>query len=248
MSSGEIVLFDIPTREPRRCWSLNPWKTRLVLNYKGLDYRTEWVEYPDIKARLEKHVPPNKEDTPFTIPTILLPSGSYIMDSRAIAEHLEAAHPSTPSLHLTSPILPRLEAIMPRLLPALAPMYLMLVPARLLSDASVAYWRVSRAEMVGMPLEEFEKVRSPQACWDEVAPVLREVTALLKEENGSGGAGPFFLGEEVSYADFVWAGFLLMCRCIGEEELEEVVKRSGDAEAHRALLKGLEPWTKRCAE
>lgn len=31
-----------------------PRKTRLLLNYKGLDYKTEWVEYPDIKPRLEK--------------------------------------------------------------------------------------------------------------------------------------------------------------------------------------------------
>lgn len=59
MSSGTYTLFDIPTRTPRVCWSMNTWRSksdwsnryigtqteeaRLLLNYKGLDYKTEWV-------------------------------------------------------------------------------------------------------------------------------------------------------------------------------------------------------------
>lgn len=27
----QIVLFDIPSREPRTCWSLNPWKSESLI-------------------------------------------------------------------------------------------------------------------------------------------------------------------------------------------------------------------------
>lgn len=54
----QIVLYDLASKPPQKCWSLNPWKSmfcssvrgsvwssiaRFLLNYKGLDYRTEWV-------------------------------------------------------------------------------------------------------------------------------------------------------------------------------------------------------------
>ena len=42
--SDEIVLYDLKNKH-NKCWSLNPWKTRLILNLKGLKYRTEWIEY-----------------------------------------------------------------------------------------------------------------------------------------------------------------------------------------------------------
>ncbi|PSN72789.1 hypothetical protein BS50DRAFT_568392 [Corynespora cassiicola Philippines] len=45
---SQVILYDIPSKEPKTCWSLNPWKPRLILNYKGIDYKTEWVEYPDL--------------------------------------------------------------------------------------------------------------------------------------------------------------------------------------------------------
>jgi len=68
-ASDPIVLYDLPSKGRRSCWSLNPWKSkvislyeevtnstqaRMLLNYKGLHYKTEWVEYPDLKPTLEK--------------------------------------------------------------------------------------------------------------------------------------------------------------------------------------------------
>lgn len=26
---------------------------RLMLNYKGIDYRTEWVEFPDVESKMK---------------------------------------------------------------------------------------------------------------------------------------------------------------------------------------------------
>jgi hypothetical protein len=66
MSHKAIIFYDIPGNvQPSKAWVQNTQKTRCVtiarynmpgefmftrytLNYKGLPYRTMWVEYPDI--------------------------------------------------------------------------------------------------------------------------------------------------------------------------------------------------------
>lgn len=84
----EITLFDLPSRPPGGCWSLNPWKSeqqqqpiqqverpdtdcvsaRMALNYKGLAYKTIWVEYPDVQPLLKPQsvrtalFPPSRTD------------------------------------------------------------------------------------------------------------------------------------------------------------------------------------------
>ncbi|KAK3309432.1 uncharacterized protein B0T15DRAFT_515476 [Chaetomium strumarium] len=245
MASEQIVFFDLRSKEPNSCWSLNPWKTRLLLNYKGLDYRTEWLEYPELKGRFEKHVPAQEGSMPYTIPTILLPSsGEYVMDSKKIAQRLESLHPSPP-LHLDAPVLAKLEEILSqRFFPPLRPILLDRVPKRILSDASIPYWVRTRSAMVGKPLDEFCAEHTHEECFAKAEPAIREVTALLVENE----AGPFFLGEEVSYVDFVWAGNLYFWQRNGEDVFEELLRRSGNAEAHRKLLEGVAPWAKRDAE
>ncbi|KAK3299839.1 uncharacterized protein B0H64DRAFT_447791 [Chaetomium fimeti] len=241
--SEQIVLFDIPSRE-RSCWSLNPWKTRMLLNYKGLDYRTEWLEYPEVKPALEPHVPPNPTGIPYTVPTIRQPSGSYIMESRAIANTLETLHPSPP-LHLDAPVLAELEALMQRMMGQLGAEMLLRVPQRVLGPASVPFWMEDRKAWVGgVELEAYAAGVDRGKMWEEAEVVLREATGLLKK-GGKEAEGPFFLGREVSYADFVWGGFLVFVKAQGEDFFEELLRRTGDAEAHRRLLEAVGPWMKR---
>ncbi|KAF9266028.1 hypothetical protein L218DRAFT_956986, partial [Marasmius fiardii PR-910] len=45
-----IRLFDIPSKLPQKAFSSFVWRTRYVLNYKGLPYKTTWVETPDLNA------------------------------------------------------------------------------------------------------------------------------------------------------------------------------------------------------
>ncbi|KAJ9150866.1 Glutathione S-transferase [Pleurostoma richardsiae] len=240
MAPETTILFDLPSRSPCTAWSLNPWKTRLLLNYKRVDYKTEWCEYPDIKQRLEKHVPANAQGTAYTIPTVMFPDRRYVMDSRKIATVIEESYPE-PSVHLDSPYLAKLEDIMARLMPQFRPIYLPAIPKRILSTASQAHWYSTREKMVGMPLDQLEKEKGGERAWAKVEPLFREVTELLKED----GAGPFFKGRTVSYADFVWAGFLIFLQCIGPDVYGEFLRRSGDAEAHAKLLEAVRPWSER---
>ncbi|KAI0258200.1 hypothetical protein BC834DRAFT_912736 [Gloeopeniophorella convolvens] len=49
--SEEILyaLYAIPGNSVKYlAWSPNMWKARFALNYKGVPYKTGWIEFPDI--------------------------------------------------------------------------------------------------------------------------------------------------------------------------------------------------------
>lgn len=162
------------------------------------------------------------------------------MDSRKIATVIEERHPE-PSVHLDSPYLAKIEEIMARLMGPFAALFLASVPKRILNEASKPYWYETREQFVGMHVDQFEKEKGGEVAFKGAAPIVQEVTALLKEN----GDGPFFMGNTVSYADFVWGGLLLFAQRCGQETLDGLLKVSGDAQVHTALLEGLRPWSKR---
>lgn len=94
-----------------------------------------------------------------------------------------------------------------------------------------------------MPLDKLWEEKGGEKAWEELEKSgdLQEVVGWLKEN----GDGPFFLGKEVSYADFVWAGFLIFMKRIGDEYgYGQILKRSGgDGEVHERLLDALKQWT-----
>ncbi|KAK4174495.1 hypothetical protein QBC36DRAFT_218368 [Triangularia setosa] len=236
----QVTFFDLPSQPPCTAWSLNPWKTRLLLNFKNIPYKTEWLEYPDIKPRLSPHLAPNESGSAYTIPTVLLPSGKYVTDSKVIAQELQSLYP-TPHIDLSSPYQAKIEGIMQRLMPALAPIYIPLIPKILLNEKSQPYWYDTRGKAVGMEVDAFGRENGGEKAWGKVEPILKEVTGLLKEN----GDGPYFEGKQVTYADFVWGGFLIFVQRVDKGAYEEVLRRSGDRKVHEAVLKGLEKWSER---
>jgi glutathione S-transferase len=125
------------------------------------------------------------------------------MESRAIATALEKEFPSPP-LYLDSPILPKVEALMPKITLHLAPVCPPRVSRDILNERSISYFNRTREARFGMPLDEFEKSeQGGETAWENATPHLRELAELLKEDGG-----PFFMGQTVSYADFIVVGFL----------------------------------------
>ncbi|CAN8096335.1 unnamed protein product [Discula destructiva] len=231
----KIILFDLASKDGKT-WSYNPWKTRFVLNFKRLDYETEWLEYPDLKTRLQPHI----SAATYTSPTIRHADGRYIMDSAIIAAVIEKDHPS-PSLHLDSPYLEHLNEILtPQIMPVLRGNYTPLVPKRLLNEPSVGYFTREREKRVGMTLDLLEKTEGGDLGFARAEPLLHQVTGWLKENEG-----PFFMGATISYADFVWAGFLIFFRRIGDDKFGHLLEKTGDPSLHLGLLAALEPWSKR---
>lgn len=129
---------------------------------------------------------------------------------------------------------------MPRCQMPIRPIFFPLVPAELLDPANHEYWHRTRSAVVGMSMDEFQKSKTEAECWSEAAAGLKEVTKLLCETEG-----PYFMGKQVSYADFVWAGYLLFVRNLGEERLEACLEAAGERDRHLALLKGVEKWSER---
>lgn len=68
---------------------------------------------------------------------------------------------------------------------------------------------------------------------------LKQVTDLLNETKDQ---GPFFEGDKPTYADFVWAGFLIFMRKADEEGFEKLLEATGDREAHVRFLEAVKPW------
>ncbi|KAF8878316.1 hypothetical protein BD779DRAFT_1613060 [Infundibulicybe gibba] len=105
MSSASVITFyDIPSTMPGNAWSPNTWKTRFSLNFKGLAYKTEWVEYPDIEPLCKKLGAAPTETKPtgephYTLPVIFDPrTKRAISDSVVIAKYLDEQYPETPKL------------------------------------------------------------------------------------------------------------------------------------------------------
>lgn len=163
---------------------------RLVLNLKGIPYKTEWLEYPDIAPTLKSFgVPPNEPPaTAYSSPAIRI-SDKYVMDSRKIADVLEKEHPS-PSLHLDSPIVKKVEELAPQCTTPLGPVFMPRIPRFVLNPPSAEYFERTRGARFDMTLSQLEKEKGGESAWKAVEPKWKELGNLLKAEGG-----PFFMGK-----------------------------------------------------
>ncbi|KAL2754211.1 hypothetical protein ACRALDRAFT_1070059 [Sodiomyces alcalophilus JCM 7366] len=220
MTDNKVILYDLPSKGRRACWSLNPWKTRLALNFKGIPYETQWVEYPEIAPLFKSFglAPQEGEITPYTIPAVRTPDGKHIMNSVPIAQALETLKPE-PSLHLNDPVLERINGLTGETLMALVAVVLPPIPRDILNDASVPYFEETRAKVFGSPLAELEKTKGGEPAWEAARPLFAKAGEELRKV-----PGPFFLGETVSYADFVYVGLIeFIRRTKGIEDYNRIV-------------------------
>ncbi|KAF1944445.1 hypothetical protein EJ02DRAFT_452309 [Clathrospora elynae] len=205
MASSGVVLYDLPSKQGTT-WSLNPLKTRMILNYKKIDYTTEWVEYPDLAPTFKTlGIPPNPKDAPgyyadYSSPAIKYPDGTYQMDSWPIAHELEKRYPN-PSLHLDDPIVLKIRDHISNMVGPIVPHVIPRI-ALLLNKSSADYFYETRKEHFGKSLQDVEK-DAPADAWEKAEGPARETGDLLRKHGG-----PFFLGETISYADFIFVAML----------------------------------------
>ena len=108
--SPRIIFYDIASAPPHRTFAPNPWKTRFALNLKGVPYRTEPVDMPDITAlRTKLGVPANRthvDGTPYhTLPVVQdLSTNTILGDTFEIALYLDRTYPDAPMLFLPGTI------------------------------------------------------------------------------------------------------------------------------------------------
>lgn len=227
-----ITLYDIPSKDQCSCWNSSAWKARMALNLKGLPYRTQWLEYPDIASTLKSFgVPPGPEGF-HSIPTVRI-GDRYIMDSGKIAQALEELQPE-PALQLDSPFRAQSEEVVKRCFQALVPVNLPQIPRNLTNPRSTEYFERTRAQYLGMSLDELEKQKGGDAAWSAAQEPIDDMAKLLKVNDG-----PYVMGQAASYADLVIVSFLRSMKRINPDTFLRFV---GHDEAFDQLHSACQPW------
>ena len=126
------------------------------------------------------------------------------MESRSVASALEAFQP-TPALQLDSGYVDRTQDTVNMMLYVLGPAYMYRIPEKLLNPESFEWYYESRAKLLGASLYDLAKHPdwSGETAWKKAEAGFEETRKLLSEN----ASGPFIMGDEISYADFVLAAW-----------------------------------------
>lgn len=222
MMASVIILYDIPSTLPGKCWSPNVWKTRYTLNYKGIPFETLWVEYPDIEPTCKKigAKPTSTRDdgSPFyTVPVIHDPStGKTISDSINIVEYLDKQYPSSPKLAAVPRTLETAFLSAHRSL--VLPTYIKLVLPKvlgILDPQSAEYYMRNKFKVVS-PIVPVGEERAALLVKTEEEFGLLDKWYKSGEDNG-----PFLTGVVPSHLDITVTAHILVFRDIYGDESSE---------------------------
>ena len=198
------ILYDLAGADPNLRFSPYCWRTKLALAHKGLDYETvPWrmTEKDVIAFAGQGRVP------------VLVDGERTVSDSWAIATYLEQAYPDRPSLFGG----PAATAVT-RFVNTWADTTLhggiirLIVSdiARIVHDSDREYFRQSREQRFGMPLEQVTAGR------DERVRAVRESLLPLRHIVST---QPYLAGDEPAYADYIVFGTFQWARCVSAFEL-----------------------------
>ncbi|KAJ8501902.1 hypothetical protein ONZ51_g273 [Trametes cubensis] len=228
-----IIFYDIPGKDVTpKAWSPNTWKTRYCLNFKGLPYKTVWVEYPDIEAVMRKAgilpAATKADGSPYyTLPAIYDPNTKAgLAESAAIARYLDRTYPDTPrlipaetdALHAAFN-----QAFRNAFLPDLAKLTIPAV-ANHLPPRSEVYFRKTRE--VGFGVANLDDIAPPGPKRDEAWAGVKKGLAMIAEWLQADGSDKlFFTGKDkIVYADMTVAGFLIWARVVlDKKEWEDLI-------------------------
>ncbi|KAF5318027.1 hypothetical protein D9619_012146 [Psilocybe cf. subviscida] len=216
-----IIFYDIATRNHQGTVSSNTLRTSLCLHFKGLAFKTEWIELPDIERfSIENGIAATstKEDgSPFyTLPAIYDTStGTKLADSWEIALYLDKTYPDTPRLLPKGTI--ALQRAFTDSLPGLfAPGALFNVEGihKTISPGGLARYEQLLVERAGKPLEELiPKGDDAVSGWAKYQESLEKLDAWYATSDG-----PFLAGDTPVWADFIVGAMFIAHRGIFGKE------------------------------
>lgn len=245
-ASGNII----PQNQP-----LTTFSDSIALNYKGIPYRTEWVEAPDIQASLESlGVEPNPPSAyaPYTLPAIYDPrTRTSVMDSAKIAAYLDKTYPDTPAI-----LPPATRVLQFAFLDAMysaveQPLSKTTIHPcnEKLNPPSRAYWREKLEGIFGCRLEDLSPPGSEQRTqqWAAAEKGLSTVASWFDAAGDDRllllGGGADGRDSPICYADTVIAAVLIHTRFALGEQSEEWRRIEGlDNGRWKRYLDYFEKW------
>lgn len=198
------------------------------MNFKGLSYRTEWIEYPDIEALAKKigALPTTKKTDGrdhYTLPIIYDPSTqTVIADSTPIALYLEKTYPSPP---LFPPNTLNLTVAFPAALGTQFSAALFQIVIyhtwKNLNDAGRTYFRETREADFGKKLEDFApEGDAGKPTWDAAEAAFNTLNRWFTAA-GTAPETTFISGNQIGYADLVIAARLIWARVVFGSDSKE---------------------------
>lgn len=215
----------------------------MCLNFKGLPYKTTWLEYEEIEARIKPlgldPNPPAFGIAAFTCPVVKLPGGRYVMDSTSIARELDLIKPEPPLNVDNGRTEEAVEASMSMFF-GLCPNILPLFKDRLLKPAAAKYFDTTRKPLFGMTLDELKTSdKNGEQAWKAAVPGMLMIKKLLTENT----RGPFINGSEATYADFTICAVFAFCERVDKSDTFERLLNFDPS--FRELYQACGPWLER---
>ena len=227
--SSDIILYDLPSKGRCACWSLNPWKARASLNYKGLPHKTDWIEHPDLAPTFKALGIPKTDGsaayTDYSSPAIRMPDGTFVMDSRKIAEALDKLQPE-PSLHTDdNEVIDKTMAAVNATFTPLRAIGMPRVP-EMLNPRSAEYFHETRSKRFGLKLEDLAKSdQAGENAWKGAEPGLEQLKEVLNQDP----EGPYVIGKHASFSDFVIGGFFDFVKKLDRGDLYDRLMKTDES-------------------
>ncbi|KIY67981.1 hypothetical protein CYLTODRAFT_431077 [Cylindrobasidium torrendii FP15055 ss-10] len=236
MSSPSIILYDIPDKS-NSFWSPNTVKARYVLNFKGLPFKTEWLEYPSIADFYKKNNIAHTETTPdgaphYTLPLIFDgPNNKYVSGSDQIAAYLDTTYPDTPKA-FPGNIEGLSRAYITATVSAIGAIYTLVLPKTTpyLNPVSAEYFVATKPPSRADP-------ENAKELWASVKAGFTKLAGWTSPKD------TFVLGEKPSFPDFFVGSILFWTKkSFGKDSEEWKDIESWDGGRWAKLLKALEKY------
>ncbi len=196
-----IQLYDLAAAESDRRFSPYCWRIRMALAHKELPVETipwRFTEKQVIAPSGQTRVP------------VLVDGDRWIAESWVIANYLEDTYPDGPSVFGAGRALSRFYSSLADTLVSAMFRFIALDILQHVHEKDRDYFRRSREERVGMPLEAFAIDR------DSRLPGFRESLTPLRLTLKT---QPFLGGDQPLYADYAVFGPFQWARCVSQYSL-----------------------------
>lgn len=205
-ASMTIKMYDFVGAEENRAFSPYCWRIRMALAHKQLEIeRIYWhlTEKEAIAFSGQGKVP------------VIVDKNQVVFDSWNIANYLEQTYPNRPSLFGCSQAKAQTVFINnwyeKVFIPALVPMIVFYLFEHI-HPKDKAYFRETREQLLGQPLEKFREVTDAQI------ENLRAIIAPLRETLNQ---QPFLAGEKPNFADYIVFSCFQSARSVSSIKLLE---------------------------